>query len=520
MRARYSQDHTARLSLGDLPGLPDDLVLGPSDVNPWLIEPDLLEQSAANTATVTFAESDWIGEHASDTLADDDQFWATVTRLRHTVAEKMSKVLQGAPQRTREEQVDLGRELIGHAVREAIDDAVVTGESQRWTSAYTRRITEATFDAQFGLGRLQPLVDDPSVENIKVYGHDRVFLIKAAGQIEQAGPVARNDDELTDFLNHLASRETDLDRSFTRHSPFLDLPLPGRTRLAAAGWVTASGRPEVTIRIQRLRDATLPMLQRVGEVDSLIADFLRAAVRASCSIVISGRGQGSGKTTLLRALADEIPPWEAVATIETEPELYLHEDTDNHPLVNSYLTRRGSAERDEAGRRIGEITTLDIIPSALRHNISRIVVSEVRHHSELAAMLEAMQMGNGSMTTVHADSVKTLISRLVRMATYSTGNPEHAHKEVGDLLDLAVYIGIRRDPATGKVHRYVEDISEISYSPDSGSAIAHQIFGSATHAGAGAVPDQMPSPSLSTLLREAGWDADSFIGHPTGTWVN
>lgn len=510
---RPADQHQDRIGLADLPGLPQDLGLGDDEANPWLEhspEPDPPGQPVVESP-------DWLEDLAPDAgvpeTPQDEVFWATVTSLRKQVAEALSKRLKSEAL-THDQQRAVGRRLIDDAVTDLVDASISAGDSARWTSTYIHQVHAAVFDAQFGLGRLQPLVDDPGVENIKIYGHDRVYLMFSDGHTETGPPVARDDEELTEFLAHLADRDHDLDRSFTRNSPFLDLPLPGRARLAATGWVTASGRPEVTIRKQHLQDPTLKVLQRLGELDQVMAGFLAAAVRARCTIVVSGRGQGSGKTALLRALADEIPSWEPVATIETEPELFLHEDTENHPLVNSYLTRRGSPEKDASGRRIGEVTTLDIIPSALRHTISRVIVSEVRHHSELAAMFEAMQMGNGSMTTIHADSVTTLISRLVRMATYSTGNPEYAHREVGDLIDLAVYIGVRRDPDTGKAMRFVEEVSEIGYSPDAKSAIAHRIFAPAQDGSPAAVPDNIPSPALAGRLEEAGWNKGSFLAHP------
>src|SRR5699024_1336238 len=123
------------------------------------------------------------------------------------------------------------------------DASISAGDSARWTSTYIHQVHAAVFDAQFGLGRLQPLVDDPGVENIKIYGHDRVYLMFSDGHTETGPPVARDDEELTEFLAHLADRDHDLDRSFTRNSPFLDLPLPGRARLAATGRVPASSRP-------------------------------------------------------------------------------------------------------------------------------------------------------------------------------------------------------------------------------------------------------------------------------------
>lgn len=443
----------------------------------------------------------------------DESFWAEVASLRRTAGDRLAKSITDSEGLNAASREEVGRSIIEQVVRDTTDTLLVGG-TQRWDSHHQAHLKSAVFDALFRLGRLQPLVDDETIENVKIYGYDRVFVLRTTGEIEQVPPVAYSDEDLITMLQDLAAREED--RSFTRATPMLDLPLPNRGRLAATGWITASGRPEVTIRIQRLRDATLTKLRDQAEIDPLLQNFLVAAVQARRSIVVSGQSQGSGKTTMLRALANEIPPWEVIATIESEPELYLHEATDTHPMVNSYIARRGSGEKDGIGRRIGEITTLDVIPSALRHTITRIIVGEVRHHRELDAMFEAMQMGNGSMTTLHADSPDLVLARLVRMASYATGNPGFAHQEVGDLIDLVVYLGMRRDAQSGRLYRYVREVSEVAYSGDAGRAINKPIF--APGPDGRAVPAGLPSGNLLSQLESHGFDRAMFSQNPQGLW--
>ncbi|MGC0252662.1 CpaF family protein [Pseudactinotalea sp. Z1748] len=442
-----------------------------------------------------------------------EEFWSQVDELRKVAGDRLASALEGREGVSAQAREELGRSIIEDVIRDRTDSLIVGGAA-RWDTTRQAELKSAVFDALFRMGRLQPLMDDATVENIKIQGHDRVYVVRTTGGLERVGPVASSNEDLVQMLQDLAARQED--RTFTRSTPMLDLPLPDRARMAATGWITADGVPNVTIRMQRLRDATLSSLIQVGEIDRVLANFLSSAVRAHCSLVVSGQSQGSGKTTMLRALANEIPPYEAIATIETEPELYLHEDIENHPLVNSYIARRGSGERDAMGRRVGEITTLDILPSALRHNISRIIVGEVRHHTDLDAMLEAMQMGNGSLSTLHANSADLVLSRLVRMATYATGSPEAAQQEIGDVIDLVVYLGQDRDPKTGRLHRYVRDVAEVAYSADAGRAITKPVF--APGQGRRAVPAHLPSPQMLARLVEGGFNQELFTMNPAGLW--
>ena len=192
--------------------------------------------------------------------------------------------------------------------------------------------------ALFGLGRLQPLVDDDRVENIIITGHDQVTLELTDGRLVPGPDVADSDAELIDFLVFLASRSEVNARPFSQAQPRLHLRLDGGARLAAAAWVTP--RPSVVIRRHRLRQVTLADLVGLGTLTPVAASFLAAAVKARRSIVVTG-AQGAGKTTLVRALCAEIPTHEAIGTFETEYELHLHELREQHPIVFAWEARPG-----------------------------------------------------------------------------------------------------------------------------------------------------------------------------------
>lgn len=450
-----------------------------------------------------------VAAHSAVRAAADNEFWRLVAALRVTVSERMAHSLagmDGVEQRVREE---LGRDHIQRVVQDA-NEAMLEEGRPGWSDPVRQRLAKALFDATFRLGRLQELVEIPTVENIEIYGHDRVVLLHADGTRTEAAPVAESDQDLVNFLQFLASRDPDLERTFTRGSWDLNMPLPGRARLAAAYWTTP--RPRVTIRLQQLKQVDLAALEAVGTLDRVLHEFLAAAVRAHKSIVVSGQGQGSGKTTLLRALCAALDPWESVATIETDFELYLHDDPERHRRVLPLQARTGTGEMTAAGTRAGEVGTGDLIRSSLRHNIDRIIVGEVRG-SEIVAMFEAMQAGNGSMSTVHADSARDVVERLVGLAVKDSSlSEEYSYRQVVQSIDLIVYLA--RDLAgDGRSRRYVSEIIEVTRGERGNPVAVTQVFG----------PDRLgravprTPPTFLPELERAGFRRD-LLHYADGLW--
>jgi type IV secretory pathway ATPase VirB11/archaellum biosynthesis ATPase len=383
--------------------------------------------------------------------------WSLVARLRSEASERLSGRI-GADRVDRGQQQSLGRTIIHELLEDQAVQAAASGQGA-WDRAFQARVGQAVFDALFRLGRLQPLVDDDTIENIIIVGHENVWLEYADGRMLPGPPVADSDDELIDFLVFLASRSEVNARSFSEAEPRLHLRLDGGARLAAAAWVTP--RPSVVIRRHRLRDVHLDDLVDLGCLSPVGASFLAAAVRARLSIVVCGV-QGAGKTTLVRALCAEIPPDESIGTFETEYELHLHEMPERHPVVHAWEARPGSGELGPQGRRAGEFTVDDALYDSFRFNLSRQIVGEVRGR-EVMAMIKAMQSGAGSLSTTHADSAEGAVRKLITCAMEAGPHvtQEYATRAIAEDIDLIVHIQAETERLPGGGFRKRRWVSQI-----------------------------------------------------------
>ena len=306
-------------------------------------------------------------------------------------------------------------------------------------------------DHLFGLGGLQPYLDmADDVENINIHGHDQVFLrLTGNRRVRGEWPVARSDKELIELVREIASRSGEEERQFSRKSPLLDLQLPDGSRLNASGWVV--DRPSLSIRIHRITRATMAMMvEDLGVMDSDLAAFLTAAVKARLNILLSG-GPNTGKTTLLRALASEIPPWEVLVTIEDSRELNLGADSER--AVYSFQAREANIEGE------GAISLADLARNALRMAPDRVIIGEVRGE-EILPMFAAMSQGSdGSMATIHASSSR---QAFMKIASYAAKGPEGLRLEEANLYAAsAIDLIVQLDYADDLTTRVVASVREI-----------------------------------------------------------
>jgi pilus assembly protein CpaF len=254
-------------------------------------------------------------------------------------------------------------------------------------------------DELTGLGPIEPFLKDPTVTDILINTHERVF-IERFGQLEAADVRFKDEAHVLRIVNKIVGA---VGRRVDESQPMVDARLLDGSRINVAIRPVAVDGPLVSIRKFGTRQLDMESLIRVGTLSAAIAQVLSEAVRARISILISG-GTGTGKTTFLNALSRSISHKERLITIEDAAELQLQQ-----PHVGRLETRPPSIE----GR--GEIRQRELVKNALRMRPDRIIVGEVRGE-EAFDMLQAMTTGHeGSMTTIHANSPRDALVRLEQM---------------------------------------------------------------------------------------------------------
>ena len=417
--------------------------------------------------------------------------WALVRRIRAEAAERRDAQSIADP--------DVAREYAREVITQLVDDearrAVASGDAVL-TSTDMRALAAAAMDSLYGLGRFQPLVDIPTVENVEIRGWDDVLLEHHDSVLQPGPPVADSDAELLETLQLMASQLGAQARPFNHGVPFLNLSLPGNIRLTATNWVT--DRPRVWLRLHRLPRLSMSDAVDRSMVTESMAVFLSAAVKASMSIVVCGR-QSAGKTTFMRALAQEIPPEESIVTVEGERELFI-DKIPAYTRVTSVETRPGTGELDTAGRPLGVVTADEAILQSLRMNANRIIVGEVRG-PEITAMVKVMESGPGGMATTHAKTARHAVGRLatlIQEAQPATSYPV-ARRKLAEQLQLIVHLDkktVTNPDGTTSRRRFVSEIVAVEPS-ETGDVAMTTIFG----------PDAGPLPPwLGWEVAEYGYD--------------
>lgn len=367
-----------------------------------------------------------------------------------------------------------GRSAVRRVVREYVEERSRLGES--WPTDREREYARAVENAIFGYGRLQPLFEIPDAENIEIHGFDSVVVQYGDGHREELPPVADSDEELVEAVRFLGESVTPT-RPFDDAHPTLTLALGDRFRLHAIGFGLAY-RPSITIRQHILTTVDLPDLVAREMLPGGVARLLHAAILARRSIVISG-DQGAGKTTLLRALIASIPDNERFGTLETDYELLTHLQPNRRNML-ALQARVGLGERVD-GRALGEFTVADLIPEALRQNLSRLIVGEVRG-SEAGAMFEAMTSGAGTLSTTHSHSAASTMDRLAaRVAQGGVLTVDEAFRQVAQHIHLLVYVQLTDDTWRGGVRtRRVAEVRRLTGAIEGNRPVSHLVYRAAT----------------------------------------
>lgn len=304
------------------------------------------------------------------------------------------------------------------------------------------RLVGELLDTVFGLGPLQPFVEDASVTEIMVNGTSSVY-IERAGKLGSVPPMFSDAAHVRSLIDRILAP---LGRRVDESSPMVDARLPSGHRVNVVIPPIAVDGPIVTIRKFTERAMLLRQMEEGGSFDSRAARCMAWAVRSRRNIAVCG-GTGSGKTTLLNALSCVISKDERIVTIEDSAELRFTE----HP----HVVRLESRSRNAEG--VGEVSIRDLVRNALRMRPDRIIVGECRG-AEALDMLQAMNTGHdGSMTTLHANSPEDMVMRLVTMVRYGIDLPVGVIEDnIASALDMVVQTSRFRDG-----RRFVSAIAQV-----------------------------------------------------------
>lgn len=328
--------------------------------------------------------------------------------------------------------VDPSRDGAGTVAK--LVDEILSDYDARMQSSNLPRIEDRAgvrkrvLDRVAGLGPLQPLLDDPDVEEVWINGPGKVFCAKQGRHV--LTNVVLDEQEVRDLVERMlrtSGRRLDLS------SPFVDATLLDGSRLHVVIPDITPRHWAVNIRKFILKAHHLDELVRLGSLDHRTARFLHAAVTAGLNVVVSG-GTQTGKTTMLNCLAAAIPRRERVVTCEEVFELQIP-----LPDVVPMQTRSMNLE----GR--GDIDLRRLIVEALRMRPDRIIVGEVRQH-EAFDLLVALNSGLPGMTSIHANSAMEALTKLLTLPLLAGENVSHSFvvPTVAAAIDLIVHLAYQR----------------------------------------------------------------------------
>jgi pilus assembly protein CpaF len=333
------------------------------------------------------------GSHGSiETLLRSDSQEAEFQRIKTSIHRELL------------DSLDLSRiaDLTDDQLREDIRrlaEAII--ETRSLPAIDENRLVEELIAESFGLGPLEPYMQDPDVTDILVNGPHEVY-VERLGRLQETNTVFADDEHLMQIISRIVAR---VGRRIDENSPMVDARLSDGSRVNAVIPPLALAGPVLSIRRFGHTPLQVEDLMQRGSICREMLQLLEAAVEGRMNIMISG-GAGSGKTTLLNNLSRFIPPGERLVTIEDSAELKLQ-----RKHVVRMETRPANAEG------AGAVMQRDLVRNALRMRPDRILLGEVRG-AEALDMLQAMNTGHeGSLTTIHANDTRDALNRLEVMVS-------------------------------------------------------------------------------------------------------
>jgi pilus assembly protein CpaF len=300
------------------------------------------------------------------------------------------------------------------------------------------RLSLEVLDEVFGLGPLEPLLQDPTISDILVNGSKEVY-VERAGMLEETKIMFKDNAHLMHIIDKIVSA---IGRRVDESSPMVDARLADGSRVNVVIPPLAIDGPHISIRRFGHVPITEDDLLSNQTLTKPMLDLLKAAVASRLNIVISG-GTGAGKTTFLNVLSGFISDRERIVTIEDSAELQMKQ---------KHVVRLECRPANVEGK--GAVHQRQLVINSLRMRPNRIVVGEVRGEEALD-MLQAMNTGHdGSLTTIHANSPRDAVARMETMAMMANLNlPEKAvRKQIASAVTLVLQVSRFSDGSRRLTH--------------------------------------------------------------------
>ena len=384
------------------------------------------EQSAKTETAAAQNDADTAARRQQESEATSPAHADPLRTLRREVQQQIQRELL--------KRLDLKRLTLDGVEQEALEDAARAKIKQIIHEVVKRgrlpdgidavRLEEDVFNEAMRLGPLEELLADETVSEIMVNGPEQVY-VERNGRLELSDCQFTDDESILGIIERIVSP---LGRRIDESSPYVDARLPDGSRVNAIIAPLALSGPTVTIRKFTARSMTPDDFMRLGTWTHNAAQFMKLCVWLRKNIIVAG-GTGSGKTTLLNLLSGYIPSSERIITVEDAAELRL---------LQPHVVRLEARAANIEGK--GAVTIRDLVRNCLRMRPDRILVGECRG-GEALDMLQAMNTGHdGSLTTVHANSPRDVISRLETMVLMSGMDlPSRAIREqIASAVDIII----------------------------------------------------------------------------------
>lgn len=319
---------------------------------------------------------------------------------------------------------------------QSADDNMFIGSKKEWTEEEKKELSN--------LGAIMPLLDDESINDILINGHNQIY-VERHGKLEATDITYNSDEEVLAVAQKIVKS---IGRNIDLRRPLVDARLLDGSRVNIIAPPLAVDGTSISIRKFAKKKIMLENMVEQNNVSAQLAEFLRICGKVRLNVIISG-GTGSGKTTLLNAISRSIDHSERVVTIEDSAELQLQQ-----PHVVRLETKPISTSANERE----EVSMRDLVKNALRMRPDRILVGEVRG-PEAFDMMQAMNTGHeGSLTTIHANHPRDALSRLENMVSMANLNIPFTsiRYQIASAINIIIQISRMRDG-----HRRITHVCEI-----------------------------------------------------------